>query len=350
MNDGLKALVDRLEQEACLTEQEYAELIRFRDAETVEYMSRCAARVQRQHTKNRLAVMGTVDLSTYCKSDCYYCGFRRDNRFAARYRMTEAEVLECCRRGMERDIHLFLLQGGEDLQYTPEQIGGMIAAIRRRDPGAGVFLALGEKSRSVYRRWKHAGASGYILRHETAQDIYYKKLHPANMSLLRRKQCLWELKELGYLVGSGFMVGSPYQRIADLAKEFLFLRQLMPQLLMVGPFLPMEGTPFEEERNGNSDLTCFLLSLLRLSLPGVILPVAQTLELLDPEGALHAVKAGADLLLADLTPAPLREQYHCYKKRLLRGNVGVEALAEKEKKLREAGYEMVADSGRIGTH
>ncbi len=347
MSEGLKKLADKLAQKGRLEEQEYVELLRFHDKETVEYLCQLAGRVQRKDRGGQIQVMGTVDLSSYCKNNCKYCGLRRDNRFARRYRMTVSDVLSCCQEGGSQNIHDFLIQGGDDLSYTPDQIADMIAAILEEMPGTSVFLALGEKSRAVYRKWREAGATGYILCHEAAEDSRYKKLHPANMSLLRRKQCLWELKDLGFIVGSGFMVGSPYQRVTDMAKEFAFLRQLEPQLLLAGPFLPAEGTPFENERNGPFDLTCFVLSLLRLILPQALLPVAQTLELVDRDGALHAVRAGADMLLPDLTPRDLRSRYHCYKKRLMRGNIGVEALANKRRKLQGDGYEIAVDGWGI---
>lgn len=342
MSEGLKKLVDKLGQFGVLEEQEYVELIRFRDEETTEYLRRTAEK-QQQSRRGRVYTMGTIDLSSYCKNNCKYCALQRDNRFAERYRMTGEQVLECCRAGIEKGIYSFLIQGGDDLQYTPNQIAEMIAAIRELAPESSVFLALGEKSRAVYKKWRMAGAGGYILCHEASEDGLYKKLHPANMSLLRRKQCLWELKELGYAVGSGFMVGSPYQRVTDLAKEFLFLKQLDPQLILTGPFLPMDGTPFEGERNGTPDITYFVMSILRLSLPGAFIPAAQTLEMIDREGALHAVQAGADIILPDLTPQAMRSQYHCYKKRYIRGEIGMEVLTDKERKLREAGYEIVID-------
>jgi biotin synthase len=345
MNDGIRGLVDNLYRNGRLLEEEYGELIRFRDPETVEYLYERAGRVRERQKGKTISVLGTIDLTSYCKNDCFYCGLRRENRFAHRYRMTEKEVVDCCKKGLDKGVTRFLLQGGDDLQYTPAQIAHIIAAMKELSPEAVIILSLGEKSRSVYQKWKAAGAAGYLLCQETAQDIQYKRIHPANMSLLRRKQCLWELKELGFMVGSGFMVGTPYQRINDLAKEFAFYQQLMPQMLMMGPFLPVEGTPFEQERNGTSDLTCFVIAILRLLFPDVTLSVAQTLEYLDKDGALHGVQAGADMILTDLTPEHLRGRYHPYKKRMQRGSIGVEDLEKTRKQLWEEGYEVVTDAG-----
>jgi biotin synthase len=347
MNDAMRRLVDRLETEGVLEPEEFGELIRFRDSETTEYLNLCAQRVRRRYHTQSIHVMGTIDLTTYCKNDCYYCAFQRQNRFFHRYRMDIQQVLSCCREGLEQGISTFLLQGGEDLEYTGEQIADMISAIKQLAPHGKVMLALGEKSRNVYRLWRDAGASGYILRHEAADESLYRKLHPANMSLLRRKQCLWELKELGYDVGSGFMLGIPYQQIADISREFLFLRQLMPQMVLVGPFLPMEGTRFEGQRNGQADLNHFVLSLLCLMMPQVTLPVAQTLELIDKEGYFHGVRSGANMLMVDLTPENFREQYHTYKRRLIRGDISLHSLEDKKIRLGEEGYEIVVGTGDV---
>lgn len=347
MNDATRRLVDHLEVEGTLDSEEFHELIRSQDANTLAYLCQCTKRVRKRFHTSSVKLIGTIDLTNYCKNDCYYCACQRQNRFFHRYRMTFEQVVSCCQEGKEMGISTFLLQGGEDLDYTKEQIGDMISAIRRIVPEGEVILALGEKSRSCYRHWKEAGASGYLLRHEAANDSLYRKLHPSNMSLLRRKQCLWELKELGYEVGSGFMVGAPYQQINDLSQEFFFLKQLMPQMVMAGPFLPMEGTRFAGERNGQADFTCFVLSVLRLMLPHAWIPVAQTLELLDKEGYLHGILAGANVLMVDLTPEQYREQYHSYKRRLLRGDISPRTLETKITRLREEGYEIITGAGKM---
>lgn len=345
MNEGLQEYARRLRVMGQLSSAEYAELIRFRDGDLLQLLCSYAEQIRISRPDPSIMWMGTIDLTSYCKNNCYYCGMRRDNRFAERYRMSTEEVTACCRKGLEHGISSFLLQGGEDLWYTPDVIADMIRSMRSLSEDVTVFLSLGEKSRAVYQKWKEAGAVGYILCHQTANDSFYRKLHPAQMSLLRRKQCLWELKELGYLVGSGFMIGTPYQRVAELADEFAFLRQLAPDIMMVDTFLAAKGTPFEQERNGMPDLTYLMLSLLRLSFPDVYLPVSQTVELVDREGVLRGVQAGADVVLTDLTPEPLRDKYLCFKGRFMRGQTGVEKMEQYCSGLREAHYE-IADIHR----
>lgn len=348
VNEGLQEYAHRLRVMGQLSSAEYAELIRFRDGELLQLLCSYTEQIRKSRPDSSIMWVGTIDLTSYCKNNCYYCGMRRDNRFAERYRMSTEEVVACCLEGLEHGISCFLLQGGEDLWYTPDVVADMIRRICSLSEDVTVLLSLGEKSRAVYQKWRDAGATGYILCHQTTNDSFYRKLHPAQMSLLRRKQCLWELKELGYLVGSGFMIGTPYQRVAELADEFAFLRQLAPDIMMVDTFLAANGTPFEQERNGMPDLTYLILSLLRLSFPDIYLPVSQTVELTDREGVLRGVQAGADMVLADLTPEPLRRKYHCFKGRLMRGQTGAGKLEKYRRSLQEAHYEIADIHRRIG--
>lgn len=326
MDEGLAKYAQRLMAGEWLEEAQYADMIRFRDARLAELLCEYAARTKKQQSGEEIRWLGTIDLSSYCKNNCYYCGLRRDNRFVKRYRMSTDEVVQCCRRGLEQGITRYLIQGGDDLWYTPDRIGEMIRQIRHLSTDVDIYLALGEKSRAVYQKWKAAGAKGYILCHQTAEDRAYHRLHPGNMSLLRRKQCLWELKELGYMVGSGFMIGTPYQRVTGLAEEFSFLRQLAPDMMVLESFIATEGTPFEKERNGMMDLVYFMTSLLRLSFPGLHMPVGQTVQMMDREGTFRAIQAGADMVPVDLTPLEQRNSYHCCKKTMMRGRIGVEDM------------------------
>lgn len=338
LNDGLRELVDRLGSGGALTPQEYTELLRFRDGEVSALLLEHVEALRKSGFGNELYPMGTIDISSYCKNNCYYCGLRRENRFAQRYRLEINEIMKCCENGWSKGIRSVLLQGGEDLLYTPDKIADIISEIRRQWSDIAIFLSLGEKSMAVYEKWKRAGADGYILCCESSKDSAYRKLHPAKMSLLRRKQCLWELKELGYILGSGFLIGTPYQKVSEMAEEFLFLRQLAPELVLTGTFLPADGTPFEGERMGLADLTDYMISLLRLTFPNLYLPVAQSLAAIDKDGNVNGVRAGADVILTDLTPADKRQEYHCFRKRLLRGKIGIEDFGSQLDKLEEAGY------------
>lgn len=337
-------MIDRLEKTQRLPALDYAELIRFRDGESASYLAERAEAVRGGQFGRRIQFQGLIDLTSYCRNDCYYCGLRRENRFVHRYRMEAEDVLSCCETGYIQGIRSFLIQGGEDPVYTPDRIEQLVKEIRSKYPDCQVYLALGERSGAVYRKWVQAGMDGYILRYQTSDESYYKKLHPGNMSLLKKKQCLWELKGLECQLGTGFMIGTPNQKFTDLAQEMLFLKELSPQYIMVGPFISAANTPFESSRCGNVDLTCYLLSMLRLMFPGAILPVATTAAILERTGNWKGVQAGANMVLVDLTPRELREEYHQYSKRMFRGAEGREGLVQLREQLQDAGYEIAGDN------
>ena len=340
VNEGLQEYAQRLRMTGQLEASVYGEMMRFRDAELTSLVCEYALQTRKERAAEEIQWLGTIDISSYCKNDCYYCGLRRDNRFAGRYRMEAEEIFACCEAGLQQGITNYLIQGGEDLWYTTERVTEIIRGMKRLSKDITILLSLGERSRAVYQTWKMAGADGYLLCYQTSDDRSYHRLHPVKMSLLRKKQCLWELKELGYLVGTGFMIGTPYQRITDLADEFAFLRQLAPDMMMVETFLASDGTPFEKERNGVMDLTYFVMALLRLSFPKLYMPVAQTVELFDRDGIRQGVRAGADMVSVDLTQEQWRQQYHCYRRSAMRGKIGLENIGEFRKSLQEAEYEI----------
>lgn len=345
MNDGLKAMIDRLEQNRELTAEEYGELLRFRSKEMASYLAERADAVRKREYANDVWIRGAIALSSYCKNDCYYCGIRRSNRFAKRHRMEEAQVLQCCKLGYAQGCRTFLLQGGEDLYYSPDKVAHLVAAIKKDYPDCAVTLSLGERARSVYQLWHDAGADRYLLRHETADEGHYKKLHPGNLSLLRRKQCLWELKDIGYQVGAGFMVGSPYQTIDNLVQELEFMKMLQPQMVGIGPFIPAMHTPFENERSGNAELTLFLLSMLRLILPRVLLFASPSLESIDRNGRQKAIQAGANVVVQDLSPREAGECYTIYDRKYSRGMTEQRGLELIRQQMAEAGYEVEVARG-----
>lgn len=345
MNEGLKGIVDKLEAEGQLPQSEYLELIKFRNPETTEYLARRARLVREREYRNQVFIRGLIEISNHCKNDCYYCGIRRDNRFVTRYRLEEKEILECCNQGYQLGFRTFVLQGGEDLYYTEKKMAHIISAIKEKYPDCAVTLSLGEKSYQAYKTWFDAGADRYLLRHETANENHYKRLHPANMSQLRRKQCLWELKEIGYQVGAGIMIGSPSQTLANLAEDLVFLKQLNPQMVGIGPFIPAENTPFEKERPGNSDLTCYMLSIVRLMLPRVLLPATTALGTLEKDGRVKGMLSGANVVMPNLSPPETREKYTLYNRKISRGAEGSEGLEQLRKQMEEIGFTIAVSRG-----
>ncbi len=345
MNEGLKKMADRLYATEILSQDELIELIRFRDREITDYIMEQARKIRNKHYGNQVYVRGLIEISNYCKNDCYYCGIRRSNRFTERYRLETEDILNCCRMGYEQGFRTFVLQGGEDLDFTEKKMANIIEQIKKQHPDCAVTLSLGEKSAQVYKTWFEAGADRYLLRHESADDSHYSKLHPANMSLLRRKQCLWELKEIGYQVGAGFMVGAPYQTFDNLADDLLFLKQLNPQMVGIGPFIPAQHTPFEQERSGSIEMTLFLLAIIRCMLPAVLLPATTALGTLDQNGRIKGMNAGANVVMPNISPLEARAKYALYNKKINSGAEGGESLTILKQQMADAGYEVVVSRG-----
>lgn len=339
MNEGLKQIADRLTDGGRLTREDIVELIRFRDAQMTEYLAGRAVLAREQNRDSRIEIVGQVELSNYCRNDCYYCRLRRENRFVRRYRMEEEEILSYCLSGYRQGIRTFLLQGGEDYYYSDRKMSHILERLRQNLAGCRLILEMGEKSRTTYREWRAAGADGYLLRLETSVDKYYRKLHPGNMSLLRRKQCLWELKELGYQIGTGFLIGTPWQTVEHLAEDITFLKQLEPEGVVLSPFLPAAGTPFEKQRAGSTQTTCFLLSVVRLLLPGAVLPISTEMAESDKRGRTEGLGCGADAVIVSLTTSDIQKAYDVYSRRSR--SAGREETVEKvREELSAAGYRL----------
>ena len=275
----------------------------------------------------------------------YYCGIRRSNKNAARYRLTQEEILECCRAGYRLGFRTFVLQGGEDYFYSDEDIAAIVRAIKAQHPDCAVTLSIGERSRETYALWKKAGADRYLLRHETADCAHYAKLHPAELSVQNRQNCLYILKELGYQAGAGFMVGSPYQTAENLANDLMFLQKLRPQMIGIGPFIPHHDTPFKDEPAGSVELTLVLLAILRLLFPHVLLPATTALGTLAPGGRLFGIKAGANVIMPNLSPQNVRGKYLLYDNKLHTGAEAAEALNELQREVASIGYRIVSARG-----
>ena len=239
----MRTLLDKLEREGTLTGAEFAALIRGRDEALARELFRRADVRRREYYGTDVYIRGLIEFTNYCKNDCLYCGIRRSNRNARRYRLSREEILACCREGYALGYRTFVLQGGEDPWYTPERVEELVRAVKAAHPDCALTLSVGEQPRKVYQAWFDAGADRYLLRHETANDDHYRSLHPAEMSPENRKRCLWDLKDIGYQVGCGFMVGSPGQTPEHLAEDLLFLRALEPDMVGIGPFMCSSPPP-----------------------------------------------------------------------------------------------------------
>lgn len=337
-------LIEKLNNTHSLNKDEALQLIK-QGAQHKNLLFALAQQTAQKSFGRQIFVRGLIEFTNYCKNDCYYCGIRRSNKNAARYRLTQEEILECCRAGYGLGFRTFVLQGGEDYFYSDEDIAAIVRAIKAQHPDCAVTLSIGERSRETYALWKKAGADRYLLRHETADCAHYATLHPAELSAQNRQNCLYTLKELGYQAGAGFMVGSPYQAAENLADDLMFLQKLRPQMIGIGPFIPHHDTPFKDEPAGSVELTLVLLAVLRLLFPHVLIPATTALGTLAPGGRLLGIRAGANVIMPNLSPQNVRGKYLLYDNKLHTGAEAAEALNELQREVASIGYRIVSARG-----
>jgi len=345
MDDRLRSLIHRLSADHRLTLAEYEALIEDRTPEAASALAELAAAERRRWYGEAVFTRGLIEISNHCKNDCYYCGIRRSNRAADRYRLTPEDILACCEEGYGLGFRTFVLQGGEDGYYTDDLLCPLIRTIKARWPDCAVTLSLGERSRASYQRLFDSGADRYLLRHETADPGHYAALHPSELSWQHRMDCLTALREIGYQVGCGFMVGSPGQTAAHLAKDLKFVEAFQPEMCGIGPFLPQKDTPFGTEPPGSGELTCYLLSVLRLIAPKVLLPATTALGTLDPLGREKGLMAGANVVMPNLSPVAVRKKYALYDNKICTGEESAQCRGCLEARVRSAGFTLVTDRG-----
>ncbi len=341
----MKNLIDKLEKEHILAQSEFEYLINNRDAETDEYLFQKSSALSRKMFGNKIYTRGLIEISNYCKNDCYYCGIRKSNACCERYRLTKEQILFCCKTGYELGFKTFVLQGGEDGFFNDDRLCDIVSDIRKQYQDCAITLSVGERSYESYKRLFDAGANRYLLRHETASEEHYAKLHPESLSLKNRKQCLYNLKEIGYQVGCGFMVGSPYQTAQNLALDMLFIHGLQPHMVGIGPFIPHKDTPFANEKPGSLELTLFMLALLRLMLPKVLLPATTALGTIAENGREKGILAGANVVMPNLSPKNVRSKYELYNNKISTGEEAAESRHLLEQRMKKIGYELSTDIG-----
>lgn len=341
----LKLLIDKLNTEQTLSKKEWTALISGRSNVLADYLFSLARERRHQYYGRDVYIRGLIEFTNYCKNDCLYCGIRKSNGNAGRYRLSRDEILSCCHAGYGLGFRTFVLQGGEDGYYTDQRLTAVIRSIRKDFPDCAITLSIGEKNPESYRQFYEAGANRYLLRHETYNPRHYAKLHPPSLTAHARQQCLWNLKDIGYQVGTGFMVGSPYQTAEHLAEDLLFIKELNPQMVGIGPFIPHHDTPFAKETAGALDLTLFMLGLLRLMLPKVLLPATTALGTIHPQGRELGILAGANVVMPNLSPVDVRKNYMLYDNKLSTGMEAAECRMELEKRMEDIGYQVVTAIG-----
>lgn len=341
----LLPLIDRLVRAHSLSEEEYETLITERNEQAASLLRQEAVRLRKAVYGNAVFTRGLIELSNYCRNDCLYCGIRRSNAHADRYRLTPEEILACCREGYELGFRTFVLQGGEDAWFNDERLCGLLRQIKEQYPDCAITLSLGERSRESYQRLFDAGADRYLLRHETADKAHYEKLHPPELSFDNRMECLQNLREIGYQVGCGFMVGSPFQTPAALAKDLKFIETFRPEMCGIGPFIPQKDTPFGQHAGGSVELTCYLLSILRIIQPNLLLPATTALGTLDPQGREKGILSGANVVMPNLSPVSVRKKYQLYDNKICTGEESAQCRGCLAQRMDAIGYELVIDRG-----
>ena len=347
MNKHLNELILQLASEHHLPQEDYRFLIEHRTTEAAAMLAELAVKARQAIYGNMVYIRGLIEISNVCKNDCLYCGIRHSNRNCQRYRLSREDILSCCREGYELGFRTFVLQGGEDPAFTDDWLCELVQAIKTEYPGCAITLSLGERSKKSYALLKKAGADRYLLRHETADAAHYASLHPASMSFDHRIQCLKDLKELGYQVGCGFMVGSPYQTVCELAQDLAFIEHFQPDMCGIGPFIPQHDTPFGAEKAGTLELTCYLLSILRLIRPNLLLPATTALGTIHPLGREMGIQAGANVVMPNLSPPSVRKKYALYDNKATDGAEAAQCREELSRRMASIGYEVVTDRGDI---
>lgn len=340
-------LINKLESTHSLTNEEYQYLVDNRTPEIAATLAQKAVAVRKKIYGNDIYIRGLIEIGNICKNNCYYCGIRAGNSNCERYRLNKEQILSCCENGYSLGFRTFVMQGGEDAYFSDEVICDIIAEIKNKFPDCAVTLSLGERSFESYKRLFDAGADRYLLRHETADREHYAKLHPKELSFDTRMECLRNLKEIGFQTGCGFMVGSPYQTSAHIAKDLKFIEEFKPQMCGIGPFIPHKDTEFKDMSAGTVELTCFLLSVIRLIHPSILLPATTALGSIDPVGREKGILAGANVVMPNLSPLDTRAKYALYNNKLASGAESAQGKRELEKRMESIGYKIVTARGDI---
>ena len=341
----IMTLPEKLKQNCTLEDSELKKLLESSnyDIELFEL----ADSVRREHYGTKVFLRGLIEFTNFCRNNCYYCGIRRDNRHADRYRLSLPQIMECCAQGYAIGYRTFVLQGGEDPVYENSGLTKIIAAIKAKYPDCAVTISAGERPDNVYSEWRSAGADRYLLRHETASESHYSRLHPPELSLKNRIRCLYSLKALGFQTGAGFMVGSPYQTTENIIADLRFLQKLSPDMIGIGPFIHHKDTPFGSFPDGSVELTLRILSVLRLMLPYVLLPATTALGTLDPQGREKGLKAGANVVMPNLSPVAVRKKYSLYENKICTGEEAAECTGCLKRRIESAGYQMDFSRGDV---
>jgi len=343
--DKYISLVDKLEKERVLSKEEFRDILICDDEVFLAYLKERADIVRRANYGDKVYLRGLIEFSNYCRNNCKYCGIRRDNKNAERYRLSMEDIVSCADIGYKLGFRTFVLQGGEDLSFSDDDMVSIIKALKENHPDCAVTLSIGEREKDSYEKFYAAGADRYLLRHETADKEHYNKLHPSDMSFDHRMKCLKDLHDIGYQVGAGMMVGSPYQTIDNIVSDLLFLAEFKPEMVGIGPFIPHHDTEFKDEPAGSVEMTLRLLSIIRLMLPKALIPATTALGTLDPLGREKGLASGANVVMPNLSPANVRGKYLLYDNKICTGDEAAECIRCMTLRVEKSGYHVVNERG-----
>lgn len=337
-DESFSDLFDRLVSGKFVGRDEWRQLLALEDRDKLDFLKGQAEELMNKRFGKGIFIRGLIEISSYCRNDCYYCGLRCSNLLAQRYRLSKDEIMDCCRCGYHAGFSTFVLQGGEDPRQDDGWLAEVVRSIKAEYPDCAVTLSVGERSYEAYCLFKSVGVDRYLLRHETANERHYYDLHPSRMSFSHRRTCLKNLKEIGFQTGAGMMIGSPGQTIDCLLDDIYFMEDLQPEMIGMGPFIPAAHTPFASCQPGSVDMTLRLITLMRLRFPDALIPATTALATLDKYGRERAIRSGANVIMPNLSPRELRKCYSIYDHKACTGGESAEALNLIEQQLACIGY------------
>lgn len=321
------------------SDKELREILLSEDKNFLEELYKEARETAKATFSNKIYIRALIEFSNYCKEGCYYCGINRNKSSVHRFRLTKDEIYSAAETAYEAGFRTFVLQGGEDIHFTDEIFSEIISHLRKNYDAA-ITLSLGVRSYEAYKLFKEAGADRFLLRHETADADVFRKLHPSDQSLERRLKAIYDLKELGYQVGTGFMVAAPFTNHESHIKDIKLIREIDPAMIGIGPFIPSKGTRFEAYPAGTVELTRKLLALLRIEHPKALIPSTTALNTISETGRIKGILSGANVIMPNVSPKFARDNYNLYDGKKASGLEAIEGVRELNEYLKEFGYEI----------
>lgn len=340
----MMSLAERLYREKTLPFEELKALVETEDEDVILYLRSRAEEIRDESYGRNVFLRALIEFTNWCKCDCLYCGIRCSNRHAERYRLSPDVILSAVEEGYRLGFRTVVLQGGEDPYFTDERLIPIVREIRSSFD-VRITLSVGERSYESYERLYDAGASRYLLRHESITASHFARLHPPRQTLDGRIKALKDLKDIGYQVGCGFMVGSPFQTSDDITRDLLFIKEFTPHMVGIGPFIAQQDTPFASYPNGSASLTLKLLSIIRIMNPFLLLPATTALATVRGKGEIEGLGYGANVIMPNITPKEERRKYRIYDDKAYGGLEAAENVERLKWEVGRLGYSIPVDYG-----